>query len=172
MRHGKTRWNEEGKVQGREDLPLSKDGVKEVLKRRPVFEDHRFSHVYVSPLTRALETERLLLSKSRVDALDIEEGLTEYDFKNKEDVQDYLKRIVDVLIRVSPEDGNILLITHGNVIADLLRALNPDFKGLIENLSVSAVENTTSDGTLTLRFFGHDLDDTALRELLSRYDSR
>jgi broad specificity phosphatase PhoE len=59
IRHGRTAWNEERRMQGRADLPLSPEGRAEVLGWRlpEAWADARW---FSSPLRRATETAALL----------------------------------------------------------------------------------------------------------------
>jgi probable phosphoglycerate mutase len=59
VRHGPTAWNETGRVQGREDIPLSAAGRAEVRGWRlpPEFAGYQW---ITSPLSRAVETALLL----------------------------------------------------------------------------------------------------------------
>jgi len=64
LRHGSTAWNEEGRMQGRHDIPLSKRGRAEVRAWRlpadvggPAAESVQW---YSSPLRRAVETAEIL----------------------------------------------------------------------------------------------------------------
>ena len=59
LRHGPTDWNEEGRIQGRIDMPLSDAGCAKMagLLPPPGFENAR---AFTSPLGRARETARLL----------------------------------------------------------------------------------------------------------------
>ena len=59
IRHGPTAWNEGGRVQGREDIPLSETGRAEVRRWRVPAEFAGFDWV-TSPLSRAVETALLL----------------------------------------------------------------------------------------------------------------
>jgi len=59
VRHGPTHWNEIGRVQGREDIPLSETGRAEVMTWRIPAEFGHFRWI-TSPLVRAVETARLL----------------------------------------------------------------------------------------------------------------
>ncbi|USG61177.1 histidine phosphatase family protein [Sneathiella marina] len=59
IRHGKTQWNLEKKLQGRRDIPLCEDGIRH-LKKCAIpneFKDYAWS---VSPLGRTRETAQLL----------------------------------------------------------------------------------------------------------------
>jgi probable phosphoglycerate mutase len=59
LRHGPTRWNAAGRIQGRTDVSLSPEGRVEVSRWR-LPDDFRFDACHVSPLLRAVETARLL----------------------------------------------------------------------------------------------------------------
>lgn len=59
IRHGPTRWNEEGRIQGRTDMPLSPAGRAAVENWAVPAEFHSFNWI-TSPLRRARETARLL----------------------------------------------------------------------------------------------------------------
>lgn len=59
LRHGVTGWNREGRIQGRTDIPLDAEG-RERLSRLTLPEDWRDAVLHASPLSRAVETARLL----------------------------------------------------------------------------------------------------------------
>ena len=75
LRHGPTAWNEEGRIQGRIDIPLSAAGRIKMAGFKPP-EGFDTVRAYVSPLSRALETAELLgLSHASVDV-----RLSEHDW--------------------------------------------------------------------------------------------
>lgn len=59
IRHGRTAWNAQGRIQGHRDVPLSPQGRKALagLRLPPAFAHFRW---FASPLTRAVETADLL----------------------------------------------------------------------------------------------------------------
>ena len=59
LRHGRTAWNEERRIQGRRDVALSAAG-RAALHGRRVPAAYRAAQWYASPLRRALETAALL----------------------------------------------------------------------------------------------------------------
>lgn len=81
IRHGATRWNAEGRIQGRADIALSPEGRAELLRLAPPPELGG-GVWFASPLTRAVETARLLHGDAQADTGLIEtnwgawEGLT------------------------------------------------------------------------------------------------
>lgn len=84
LRHGSTAWNEQGRMQGRRDVPLSERGRAQVLAWRMPADEHHASAGHhaapaawvSSPLRRAVETAEILSGETpRVD-----EALTEMDW--------------------------------------------------------------------------------------------
>ena len=71
IRHGITSWNQEKRIQGQTDIPLSLEG-KESLSTLEIPPAWRSWAWYVSPLQRARETERILGLNARVEPLLIE----------------------------------------------------------------------------------------------------
>lgn len=59
IRHGRTSWNDEKRIQGHTDIPLSEVGRAELRVRR-LPSEYRGWRVFASPLERAVESARLL----------------------------------------------------------------------------------------------------------------
>jgi len=79
IRHGSTRWNEEGRIQGRHDIPLSERGRAQVRAwRLPVEPSGAAStpRLISSPLARATETAEILFGAAPA----IERSLIEMDW--------------------------------------------------------------------------------------------
>ncbi len=76
VRHGSTLWNEEGRMQGRRDVPLSARGRAQVQTWRIPADADRPAPWVSSPLRRAMETAELI---SGVTPLR-EDALTEMDW--------------------------------------------------------------------------------------------
>lgn len=60
VRHGETRWNREERVQGVSDIELSEEGRKQARKLATALKNRTISAIYSSPLSRALETARII----------------------------------------------------------------------------------------------------------------
>lgn len=60
LRHGKTMWNEEGRIQGRKDSPLSAKGRKQVHEWGAFLEDYTIDQIIASDLGRVRETVAIL----------------------------------------------------------------------------------------------------------------
>ena len=56
LRHGETDWNVARRIQGRTDIALNSNGVKQAILWQPFFERISLAGVYSSSLSRAMET--------------------------------------------------------------------------------------------------------------------
>ena len=75
IRHGRTAWNEDGRLTGRADIPLTAEGEAQLAGRR-VPDDWADAVWHTSPLRRARQTAALL---GHADAR-VEQRLIEMDF--------------------------------------------------------------------------------------------
>ncbi len=62
IRHGETDWNLQGRLQGREDIPLNKTGILQASACGEALKNIRFDSIQTSPLMRAKETARIIAS--------------------------------------------------------------------------------------------------------------
>ncbi|SDA09595.1 probable phosphoglycerate mutase [Ruminococcus sp. YE71] len=61
IRHGKTDWNEQHKLQGQTDIPLNEEGRQMARAAAEEYRDVHFDVCFCSPLVRARETAEILL---------------------------------------------------------------------------------------------------------------
>ena len=87
MRHGKTDWNEQHKLQGRTDVPLNADGRKMAENARELYKDINFDICYCSPLSRARETAEIFLKGRNVPII-YDDRLKEMSFGVYEGMED------------------------------------------------------------------------------------
>lgn len=100
-RHSKTIWNNELRLQGRGDSPLTDDGKANALALKKYLKDISldFDYIYSSPTKRSYDTACLLFDKSRIIK---DERLVEMDFGKLEgqkihELKDNDKQIYDDL---------------------------------------------------------------------------
>ena len=79
LRHGRTLWNEAGRLQGRTDIPLSEDGRAAARAAGRALSDIAFDAAFSSPLRRARETAELILAGRGV-AVQTDARLVELSF--------------------------------------------------------------------------------------------
>lgn len=79
IRHGTTKWNVEGKLQGRKDSELTEEGVNRAIMLRYRLEDVDFDMIYSSPQNRALETAKIFKGHRNTEII-THESLCELGF--------------------------------------------------------------------------------------------
>lgn len=152
IRHGKTEANEKGLYIGLTDLPLSPEGLQELLEKKRVYTYPGASRFFTSPLSRCRQTLEVLYPGCRPDTV---AGLAECDFgdwdgrsvaelKNDalfrrwmagetvkipdgEEASAFQKRVMEAFEGVVQElmrsgDTEAVICTHGGVIMMLMMA--------------------------------------------------
>jgi probable phosphoglycerate mutase len=79
MRHAKTQWNLEKRLQGLTDIPLCAKGEQDALVWARRLADKPYDLILSSPLIRAEQTARIISEKAATD-IEIVDGLREQDF--------------------------------------------------------------------------------------------
>lgn len=140
VRHGQTLWNEEGKVQGTIDIPLSLSGEESIRELKPIVASLNIDEVISSPLIRAYETARIITdNKFKIEIDDrikerdwgLNEGLNvnlvdrkkcwniriNTNDNNIEPVVDFMNRVSSFIedIKVKYKDKSVLVVTHSAV---------------------------------------------------------
>ena len=153
IRHGATAWSEEGRMQGRRDLPLSAAGRAALAGCRPPPELAGFAWL-ASPLRRAVETAVLLAVAARSEPRLIEmdwgalEGLTLAELRARpgtaeaeaagldfrppggESPREVQARVMPLLAEIAASGRSVAAVTHKGVIrAVLALACGWDMRG-------------------------------------------
>jgi len=79
VRHGETEWNRIRRFQGRSNLPLNQEGIKQVNALALALKNKPLNAIYTSPLLRAFETARLIKVFHPSIPIFEEKGLIEMD---------------------------------------------------------------------------------------------
>jgi uncharacterized phosphatase len=135
VRHGQTDFNKEGRMQGRNGLPLNKEGQRQAVRLREQFKDIKFEYVSSSPQERAMQTAEFStgmkpIIEPRLDVFDLGEadGIKKHEvqldgilpnrnvYRGMENIQDYLKRVFSFMEELQQmcegKEVNILLSGH------------------------------------------------------------
>lgn len=150
VRHGETAWNALGRLQGREDVPLSETGRGQAIAAGKALSRYPFSGqgpvIISSPLQRAVETARLIARELQQEEAPVQEetllerdygggaGLTreerarlypDDDFPGLEDRQAAQDRIFAGVRRLAQDCGgrDLILVSHGEICHIFLAAL-------------------------------------------------
>lgn len=89
IRHGKTDWNEQHKLQGRTDISLNDEGRAMAERAREEYREIPFDICFCSPLRRAKETAEILLRGRNIPIL-TDDRLMEMSFGRYEGVENSL----------------------------------------------------------------------------------
>lgn len=141
VRHGKTSWNKEKKMQGNVDIPLSEDGIAHAEMMAEKLKDKKIDVAFCSPLGRAKQTFEIINNKREEkipilyeDAL-IERNYALYEGRNKktfnydivwdysnplnvENFFEFAWPIVDFIfgkLLRAYKDKTVLIVSHGGV---------------------------------------------------------
>ena len=160
IRHGQTDWNVQGRIQGRQDIPLNAAGRSQAgmlalgMKERPV------SAVYSSPQLRAMETARALAEDQGVEVISVPE-LVEIGYGNWEGrtAQDILTRerklYEEWWQRIKREmRGDTAVVAHGGTLAHfivhLLEGRQDAEEIVVGNASITTMEYDPAAGQCSL----------------------
>jgi probable phosphoglycerate mutase len=187
VRHGQTDWNLAKRIQGSSDIPLNQTGRGQAQTTGLALAGGRFDGIYASPLSRALETARIIAGHvglgepGRLPAVAERhygeaEGLTGEQIlerwpdgvavPGRETRDEVVARALPALERLGEEHPgeNLIVVSHGGVISSLVRHVTdhalPKPGELIPNGSVHRF--LYEDGRLSLDRFNlgpedHDL---------------
>lgn len=86
MRHGETDWNLKYKLQGSTDIPLNETGRVMAKNAAKEYRDIHFDVCYVSPLSRARETAKLVLEGRNIPII-VDNRLREMSFGEYEGIE-------------------------------------------------------------------------------------
>jgi probable phosphoglycerate mutase len=142
LRHGPTDWNEEGRIQGRIDMPLSAAGRAKMVALLPP-DGFVAARAYTSPLRRARETAALLgyplaiadarlaehhwgewegltreeiLARDGADAFTRAGSALDFTPKGGESTRALMKRVNDFVRDVAKGEGDAVAIAHRGVL--------------------------------------------------------
>lgn len=157
IRHGKTEYNEQCKVMGHIDAPLSESGQLEAEKLAEKLKNEKFDVIFCSPLLRAKQTARAVNEYQRcpiffdkrlierdcgklsgITYAELDElkpnwswviGDNRCEQLNVETVEDMMKRVQDFANYVNEEwsDSKVLVVAHSGI-ASVFHALQDNLK--------------------------------------------
>lgn len=183
IRHGETDWNLEGKLQGREDIPLNENGIRQAELCGQAFLGLGIKTIISSPLIRARRTAEIIAGCIDTDNIIIDEGLIERDFgalagvpydKRKyfdtfgiedgiELWEDVCKRLINCIKGQAEKflNEDIIMVSHGAAINSVVSVLTDGEMGSgktrLKNACISII--IVADGVLNLGLYNLTADE-------------
>ena len=141
LRHGETDWNVMGRIQGRTDIQLNDNGVRQAKESSEFLSNLNIDCIITSPLKRAKDTAEIVREKLNVELIEMEEfielsfgdaeGMTlverlelypDHIYPNQEEDESIKARFFKGLDTVHQKynNKNVLIVSHGAFINAIL----------------------------------------------------
>jgi len=167
LRHGQTDWNIDFRLQGITDIPLNTTGIQQAQTAAAAIPISYWNFVASSPLSRALETARIVASRIEIPEVVIEqlllersfgkaEGMTHGEWKENfpdgippegETLDELRLRANDLLAHLLNQyrGTRVLAVSHGAMIRKLVRVVSrgqlPEAGERFENTSLTILKH-------------------------------
>lgn len=166
IRHGQTDWNLQGRFQGREDIPLNENGIRQAEQCGMALRGETYDAIISSPLLRAKKTAEIIAKYVLLKDVITEQDLIERDFSGvsgltpqerevfyaagkldrKEPMDQVYRRMISVIhkyYQIYPE-GKIIMVSHGasinSVISNLINRGSGTGKVLLKNTCINIID--------------------------------
>ncbi len=101
MRHGQTKWNQEHRIQGQQDSPLTELAIKQAQARSQELQDINFTAAFSSDLSRAKKTAKIMALNHEITVISTkllrERALGIFEGKKFDDLNSELKVLLETL---------------------------------------------------------------------------
>lgn len=139
LRHGKTVWNEQHKLQGQRNIPLSEEGENEAWLLHDALVKHgvKFEKIYTSPLIRAKKTAVIVTGKQTGEMTVVDE-LREMSFGVNEGIHYELGEGADLsglsenMINFAENPGEYKAPEGGEEFSDVIERTGKFYKQILE----------------------------------------
>jgi probable phosphoglycerate mutase len=180
VRHGETDWNRQRRIQGSSDIPLNSTGRAQAKTTGELLSNRMWDRIFASPLSRAMETARIIASEVGLEAPGTLPAVVERNYGDaegrtasevdalypgdtevpgRESREAVIERALPALVQLAEDNHgkSIIVVAHGGVIASILAAVAPERpRTPIVNGSVHSFRH--DDGTLRLINFDDPIE--------------
>jgi probable phosphoglycerate mutase len=180
VRHGETDWNRQRRIQGSSDIPLNSTGRAQAKTTGELLASRTWNGIFASPLSRAMETARIIASEIGLEAPGTLPAVVERNYGDaegrtasevdalypgdaevpgRESREAVIERALPALVQLAEDNHgkSIIVVAHGGVIASILAAVAPERpRTPIVNGSVHSFRQ--DDGTLRLINFDDPIE--------------
>lgn len=185
VRHGETLFNVQNKIQGWCDSPLTKTGIAQAQALHDALSKIAFVHAYCSTSERCIDTANFIIEGRTLELTPCKcfkelhfgewEGESEerlflapdpmklyeagFAHLGGETMPQLTKRMLDGLDMIAQQhqDGNVLLVSHGGAIINLVMNLAPALVGDLHGVANCSVTELVYDGAFHVERFNQVL---------------
>lgn len=128
-RHSKTKWNEEKRLQGRKDSPLTQKGIENALALKKYIQNMQFDFIFSSPIQRAYRTAEIVFENQNI----IQDArLSEMNFGDFEGrkISDILKTDDELYHQLWHEPEKFTCIPHGETYDQVIERVTSFLKDI------------------------------------------
>lgn len=159
IRHGETKWNTIGKIQGWKDSRLTDLGIKQANKAAEYlnkYESTNIDIIYSSDLSRAYDTAEIINNKLKLDIIE-SELLRENSFgiwegKTKEDILEFDSKGYENWLRI-PEESSI---EDGETLDELRKRVKKFLDSIVDYENILIVSHSVTIKMLILVLLNMD----------------
>ncbi len=162
VRHGRTVWNEEGRYQGKIDIPLSQAGKEQARKVGEALKDIPIKAIYSSPLSRCLDTAKEIAKHHGID-VKVRDGLKEIDHGKWEGMlASEVEREYPKLLRLWRLKPSEVKMPGGESLAEVYERVVKEFNSIIsehgDEDNIVIVGHDATNKVLMCHLLGLSLD--------------
>lgn len=183
IRHGETDWNKAGRLQGREDIPLNAEGIRQACAVARCLRGGAWRAVIAGPLLRARQTAQIVADTLGIAQVTTDPRFTERDYgaasgltqeqrerrfpdgryAGMEDWETMRARVYGGLLDCARKHRgeDILIVSHGGAINAILSTLTDGQIGSGKTRLQNACMTMLSEdgGVLTLDYYNRSADE-------------
>ncbi|HWT26334.1 MAG TPA: histidine phosphatase family protein [Mobilitalea sp.] len=186
IRHGETDWNLQGRFQGREDIELNENGLRQARLCGEALQGEHFKAAISSPLVRASKTAHIIAQTLDIKEFIIDKNIIERDFSkvsgmtpkereafyasgeedDKEPWDDLCRRMISSLKKYAErfKPDKIIMVSHGASINAVLSILSHGEIGtrktVLKNTCINVIDY--DNGSMTIDMYNMTPDEYAL----------
>lgn len=163
LRHGRTDWNEQLKLQGRTDIPLNEEGIRQAEEAGEKYKDLNFDICFCSPLIRAKQTAEIVL-KNREISINYDNRLIEMSFGIYEGLAKVIENDIEPVCTLFKNPAEYKGCEGGESIDDVMKRADSFYREKIvpeleKNKSVLVVAHGAFNSAFITNYYKKDKAD-------------
>jgi broad specificity phosphatase PhoE len=154
VRHGETRWNKDGRVQGGDsDIELNDTGLEQARRLAAFLKDEPVTAILSSPLRRATATAQSIAGRHQL-SVEIDQGLKELKVGDLEGISiSSLRTTFSRFLLQWWQDGEAMKLPNGESLVDLQQRAWKVIEALLERQKTSSDLNRDATAVVVSHYF-------------------